>query len=711
VLVWLRHERRQGAGLTSAHRPPGWLDLLARSAAFAVVSLGLVGLPLALLGQFRRAPTALGAALVFTALTLLWHRWQRAGERARPVGRTATAAGVLALGISLGSAAVNGSQHYSHLLVDGDPAVYVVTGAVLARTGELTVPTQNATLYGGNDTVNHAGAGWFPSEDEPTVYPQFFHLLPVLLAVGHWLGGLDLLLLVTPLLGGASVLAFYCFAARVVAAPWALLATGSLAVLLPQLHFSRDAFSEIPSQLLVFAGLSLLWDVTGPVRRTGPPALAGGLVAGLVVGGSAMARIDAFLYLVPLAAALILLRTGRTGLAVIAGALVSAAVALVDGYLASPVYVASVQTQLLQTAVVLAAVGVAALVARARPAWPARLGRRLAWPVAGLVVVLAAFAWFVRPAVEVARDIPDRTNATIAALQEAEGLPVDVPRSYDEQTMHWLAWYAGPVTLALGVLGLAWLTARLLRGRDLRLAPFVLLFGLATAVYVWKPGIFPVHYWASRRFLPVTFPGLALLAALVCARLWDAGSRSSDVRVRRLARPVAGALATAVLAFPLALLPGATLPRSYHGLVPAVEAMCGTLLPEDVVLLVGGAPATTGLPQAVQGYCGVAAASAGADTDASDVRAIAEAAHEQGRRLVLLSPVPDPDAVPAGTSFRPVFDVTVPTQALSLSERPDEVYPYRVRLFAAVLEPSPTLSASCRSPCGPALTRASPSSS
>jgi hypothetical protein len=695
VLVWPRHERRQGAGLTTECRPAGWLDLLARSAGFAVVSLGLVGLPLALAGELRRVPTALGTAVVFVVLHALWHAFccSRDEQRSAPVGRAGHVVAALALLVAVGSAVVNGTQSYSHLLVDGDPAVYAVTGALLARTGELTLPTQNDALFGGEQTLEHAGAGFFPSEDEPSVYPQFFHLLPVLLAVAHWLGGVPLLLLVPALLGAASLLAFHCFAARVARPVWALLATTTLAVLLPQLHFSRDTFSEIPSQLLVFAGLALLWDVTGP-RALGRRvveaswdrrALARGLVAGLVLGGSTMARIDAFLYLVPVAAALLLLRTGRTGLAVVAGMAVPALLALTDGYLASPVYLASVDSQLLQVAFVLALVGVAAVAVRGRPAWPARLGRLLAWPVAALTVALAAFAWFVRPVVQVARDIPARTNATIAALQESEGLPVDVPRSYDELTMHWLAWYVGPVTLAVAVLGLAWLLARLLRGQDLRLAPFVLLFGLATAVYVWKPGIFPVHYWASRRFLPVTFPGLLLLCALVGDRLGAQSRAGSDRRARKAGRLGAAALAVGVLAFPLALLPGATLPRSYDGLVPGFRTLCGTLLPDDVVLLVGGPPVTTGLPQAVEGYCGVATAVAGAATTTADVEQVAAAARASGRRLVLLSPVPDPALAPDGTAFRPVLDVTVPTVALSLSSRPEDVYPYRIRVFSAVL--------------------------
>ena len=671
-----RVEQDQETGLTPDHRPPGWLDLIVRCAAFAVVAFGLAGLPLALLGELRPRPTAAGALLVFLLLHLLW--WSRSrtdrADRRRPT-RAGTGLAVLAVLLAVGSGVLNGSQHYEHLIVDGDPAVYSVTGALLARTGELTVPTREQELFGGNETVAFAGSGYFNTGDEPSVYPQFFHLLPVLLAAGSWLGGTSLLLLVNPVLGAFSLLAFYAFAARVVRPGWALLSTAALAVLLPQLHFSRDSFSEIPSQLLVFAGLALLWDVTGSRRPTGWPAVAGGLVTGLVLGGSAMARIDAFLYLVPLAVGLLIVRAGWTGLAVATGAGVSAAVALVDGYVGSPVYVESVEGPLLQTAAALVLVAVAAVVVRRSPAWVPRVGAGLAWPVAGITVALAAFAWFVRPSVQVTRRIPGRTNETIASLQAAEGLPVDVPRSYDELTMVWLSWYLGPAALAIGVLGLAWLSWRVLRGRDLRLAPFVLLLGLATAVYVWHPGIFPVQYWASRRFLPVTFPGLLLAAVWACAVVWD---RWPDWR--RVLPVVAGA---SVLAFPLALLPGATLPRSYQGLEQAVVQMCGSLLPSDVVLLVGGAPVTDGLLQPVQGYCGVVAGAASKATTTEDVEEVAAAAQAAGRRLVLLSPVPDPEVVP-DASFREIFDVTMPTPALSLSKRPDEVYDYRLRLFLAI---------------------------
>jgi hypothetical protein len=57
-----------------------------RSAAFAVVAFGLVGLPLALLGELRPRPTAAGAVLVFVGLHLLWWRWARREPERRGPG-------------------------------------------------------------------------------------------------------------------------------------------------------------------------------------------------------------------------------------------------------------------------------------------------------------------------------------------------------------------------------------------------------------------------------------------------------------------------------------------------------------------------------------------------------------------------------------------------------------------------------------------------
>jgi hypothetical protein len=627
-------------------RPPGWTCSRAPPPSPSWPS-AWSGWPLALLGELRPRPTAVGALLVFLGLHLLWWSRQRATPRtgAGPVRARAGRPGPAGRRQQRRG---QRSQHYEHLIVDGDPAVYAVTGALLARNGELTVPTRAEELYGGNETVEFAGSGWFdtrasrPSTRSSSTCCRCCWPPPAGSAAP------SLLLLVNPVLGGCSLLAFYAFAARVVRPAWALLATASLAVLLPQLHFSRDAFSEIPSQLLVFAGLALLWDVTGPRRPTGWPALAGGSSPGWC---SAARRWPASTPSStscrwPSAAARPrrLDRPGRRRRRRRLGRL-----ALVDGYLGSPVYVESVEGPLLQTAAALLLVAVAAVVVRRSPAWVPRLGARLAWPVAGLTVGWrpspgSSGRWCRSPA----RSRTARTRPSPRCRRR--GAAVDVPRSYDELTMVWLSWYLGPAALALGVLGLAWLSWRVLRGQDLRLAPFVLLVGLATAVYVWHPGIFPVQYWASRRFLPVTFPGC-------CSR------RCGPAPV---VGPLAGLAADAARAGRRvrAGLPAGAAARRHAAAQLRGAGRCGRA---DVRLAAAvrrraagrrGA-VTDGLLQPVQGYCGVAAGAASLDTTPADIEEVAAAARAAGRRLVLLSPIPDP-AVAPDAEFREIFDVTVP---------------------------------------------------
>ena len=125
---------------------------------------------------------------------------------------------------------------------------------------------------------------------------QFAHLLPALLAEAHNLGGDRLMFAATSLLSGVALLAFFVAAWRLVRNPFvALAALVSFAFLLPEVSFSRDTYSEIPMQVLIFTGLWILVD-RAAFRR---PRLA--LVAGLVLGMLQAARIDALAVLTGLA--------------------------------------------------------------------------------------------------------------------------------------------------------------------------------------------------------------------------------------------------------------------------------------------------------------------------------------------------------------------------------------------------------------------------
>jgi hypothetical protein len=103
------------------------------------------------------------------------------------------------------------------------------------------------------------------------------------------------------------------------------------------------------------------------------------------------------------------------------------------------------------------------------------------------------------------------------------------------------------------------------------------------------------------------------------------------------------------------------------------------------VLLVGGGRPAGGLPQTLQVFCEVPVAVTDRQTTRADVAAAREAAARQGRRLVLLSPVPEPELAdgPLTEEFAPVVDEVVSVVALSLTGRPDSRFPFRLELFLA----------------------------
>jgi hypothetical protein len=661
------------------------VDALPRLAAFFLVALGLVGTPLMLVGQFRPLPVVLLGGALLVALELAW---RRVAPRPSHSSRSTAVVSLLALLVAALSTAANARWGSQHLLVDGDPAVYAVTGQLLASTGALEIETLRQSVFGGVPSFNHAGAGFDANADESVVLPSFMHLLPQALAVASWVGGPQALLWMNAVLSGAALLAVFAFAARFLGRPlWALGAMTALAVSLPQLHFSRDTFSEIPAQLLVFAGLALVHDAVSRRRD----ALLPGLVPGLVLGVSCLARIDAFFYLVPLTVLVTVLalagaRLLAAGLA--AGVALGAVLGYVDLRVGSPNYL-GLQSEKLN--LIFAALGLTVLVCAAALVWRRRAvalwervrGRTLAAAVAGTVALLSAFAWFVRPHVQEARGLSPRQPTAVASLQEAAGLPVDPLRSYDELSLEWLTWYLGPVAVALGLVGFTALVYRtLVRHRtpaEARAAlaglAFLLVFGASTALYVWRPSIIPVQYWATRRFLPVTIPGLLVCAAWLAAAV-----------PRPRARAVVGAVvAVALLLPPLLFLRGHATEREYVPMLAITEQLCEELRPDDAVVLLGGGRIATGLPQTLQIFCEVPVAVVDAETTRAELAAAADAAADEGRRLVLLSPVPDPVVAdgPVDAEFEKAVDLSVSVVALELTGRPDERFTFPMTLYLA----------------------------
>jgi hypothetical protein len=578
----------------------------------------------------------------------------------------------VALLLALGFTAVNTRYSAQILDVFRDPGVYAITGQWLARHGSLPIPVQ-PEVFGGVPGVSFYSAGFDPLATAGAVHPQFSNLLPGLLAIGGWFGGDRLLLKVNPLLGGLALLSLYGLARQYVGRALALLPLVALGVSLPQLQFSRGTYSEPVTMLLVLGGLALLREAQLRDR-----AGAFGL-AGLVLGGCVLARVDGFFFLlaVPLAAAVELAgappgrrgrRLGQAG-ALLAGAAVPAAVAMVNLLELSPAYLRGLDAELWMIAAAAAAVGLLGAAAVVL-CWATPLPRRLLtgarWlPAAGAgAVVLLAAVGASRPLWQVGRtpDAPRSQTDYIAFLQRAGGFAVDGSRSYAEQTLAWLSWYWGPLVVALGTAGVAMAVHRLLARRDrLLVAPLGMLLSTAL-LYLSAPSIVPDQLWAMRRYLPVVIPGFLVASAVALSPL---------ARRSRAGLTAAVALAAGLALFPLAGSARLLTLREGVPQLAEVEQLCAAL-PADAALAVTG-PLGVTHQQTVRSSCGVPVAALREPTRDHLAR-LSASARAHGRRLHLLATdaaAIAPDAAPTGRFWEPISCVGVVHLNAAVERAPD----------------------------------------
>ncbi len=571
--------------------PPFFAAFL-RLALSALLGFSIVGLPLAMLGVLR-PPTAFPMSVV--AACALFAAWQRRAPRSDAGHRSPPWWDMAAVLVALGAAAINAKYSSQHVFVDRDPAVYAVTGAWLGNHGRLVVDMESA-VFGGAGGLIYGGMGFYPAP-EGRLYAQFLHLLPVLLAEANWLGGLWLMLKLNAVLGGLALLTTFAFSRRLMRPPFALAATLALAVGMPFTYFSRGTYSEILALVLLMGGLWALWEARTATSRSL------GLVAGLLLGATGMARVDGWLLLIALAFYVLMEVLSAEGLApsqrsrqrsfaasVAFGLLTTTALGVVDGYGFSRQYVDDLR-ETRAIGVGLAAVGGGGVLAvMLRHRLPARASverwvARLAVAVPAVVVLAAAYAWFLRPHIEQAVATDSGFSELVAGLQEQADLRREPNRTYAENTMRWLSWYLGPVALATGVLGTALLSRLGLMRRDVRLAPFLLVFLAAGALYIWRPSISPDHLWAMRRFLPVVIPGLLIACLWLASIVWRQVTRS---RFKLPARLGVLLLVGVTIAVPL----GHTYPlwrimRTYVPLAYEYERFCRTMPPGAAVVLVG----------------------------------------------------------------------------------------------------------------------------
>ena len=581
---------------------PQWIRALAFAGASGVAAFGSVGLALAIVGAYRPLLVVpLGAAAWFGVLRL-------AGPMLHARGSTRAADNAVA-GIGLtfvGSIALWNAMHASeHVLINRDGGAYVNAARWIAGHGNLQV-VPNVGPFAHQHALTFGSLAVSEGNDHSLSF-QFAHLLPAMLAEARLLGGDRLMFAAPALLSGIALLAFFVAAWRCLRRPLvALAALVSFAFVIPEVSFSRDAYSEIPCQILLFSALWILADRRG--LRTPKTAF----VAGLLLGCVQAARIDAIALLVGLpvlfATAWILAAPrDRRAVAASAGACAVGLVpgltlGFVDMIVRSSQYFHALRGRVdaLLAAAAISAVAslVIVLVAAHRPG-PRGDATRRGWIASAVVLGLGFSAWFVRPRFAHVRGAP---NQVIAAFQAAANIPVDPTRSYWERSVVWMSWYLGPVTVAAAIVAAALLARSLVRRTWRDAFVGVAILGPPSVLYLWRASAFADQVWVDRRYLDSALPLLTLLAFALVAALAAGAPRGLP---RWVPMTAAVSIATVAVLYPMGSVVGVRNMTEQRGDLGVVDDACRIIGPHAAVVVLQESVESVyvTVPQALRGWC------------------------------------------------------------------------------------------------------------
>jgi hypothetical protein len=587
------------SGAVANARPDMASRVLATVTALPVllaIAVLLAGFPLLVLKHFAPVPMVIGTIICAAVIVPLGLRHLPALKFTAPWW---TVAAIPAIAVAFGI--FQAIHHSQFIIVTRDPASYMQFAAWLSGHHSLPIP-QHRSMFGANyKFIRYESFAFYQVHE--TVVPQFMAGMPMVLSFGFWLGGVNAALLVPPLLGAAAVLTFGGLAARLMNPRWAVLATAALAISLPEMFTSRSAYSEPLTQILFLGGIALIVDA---LRRDGTPARVLAALAGLGLGLTVLVRIDGASDILPLIPYVGLLLIGRRpqALPLLGGAAVGALYGVADAVMFSRPYLKTISASLKPLAalvVFVALLTVVAVMVLLRYGVPKITS---AWVLNAVSVLPFAvlFVLWVRPDRHKMPSASDITRLNTFA---------------QEFGVRWLSWYAGVPIIIAGLIGIALLSRRCLRGEAPQWTLPLLTFCWASAIVLYRPAITPDQPWASRRLVPAVLPGFILLAAWTCG--WAIGK----VRALGYPRVLNAGLATAcsaALLVPVAvtswgvrvtghgiLADGLADRTTYTGEVAAVNKMCAAF-PENASVVIISGPIADRLLEAVRGMCGLPAA-------------------------------------------------------------------------------------------------------
>ena len=488
--------------------PGGSLTLGELASLSAASAVGLVALTSLMAGHLAVHDPPLVFAVAATLIggaSYAIRRWARV-----PVVINSHSLAPLLCGIAV--AAVMLFPGFEYGTGGRDPGVYVEHAVAIQRTDGVTFDddlaqpglpdgiTEPWTKPCPTCALQKWPGLWVEPGNKGSIYPQFYHLWPALLATAKDVGGFTGLFNTGPLLGLIAVGLCVCIAWRV----GGMVAAWAAAVILPtnmlQVWQSKYPTAEIFGQMLFLAFvLAVVVSI-----RTGSRAAAAG--AGIFLSLIYLARADAIVVvLMAWAGACALIAMGRfdaRGWHFVAGAGILLPYAWYQAYGLASYYTLVNQVPELSKIVLLMAVlgSFAAVLNRQRRL----VGNMLAWArpdvrrarlglafvgVCGLLMLLGALR-------------PRLFGENYRVVWSGN------TRSYDEMSLIRLTWFFSVPGMALLLGGVAYVAMRRWRADAwLIMLPTV----ISLVLYCYHLRNSPYLMWATRRFVTTVVPGMVIL--------------------------------------------------------------------------------------------------------------------------------------------------------------------------------------------------------
>jgi len=459
-----------------------------------------------------------------------WCFYVCSGERMR-----IDAASWLAIGIAV--IAMGCAWPPGHVMqMQWDPAVYIQSGAVLAREGGISFDL--SVFHDLPEILQElvSVTGWHQSpysgmilNESGRVVPVFFHLFPVWVAYCFSLGGLDAALAVNIPLYGLAIMLMFALARQWFGPGWGVIAALLLAAFPAELWQSRFPTSELLAQVLLLGG----WYFLDVALANSSRSRISGLLAGVSFGLAMMARFDSLLVVVPLLILLVGLWRDRVQRPVMWTVMIPMLLLVAHSFIhvslaGSPYFPRRtwVVAGLVVAVIIVLVQIIVLLVRRSDHTWWNTLSPRLAGTCCAGWLGWMFFSWLIRPLLA-------SHSRLVAWLPD---LPAIITHSFlyrhmigaDAWNMYIIEQLAGWPLLLIGLIGVPLVLFGHARRGALPLWAMISMAG-------WGLLMFAIHHeralmWLSRRLIPVVVPAL-IIGAVSCGSAID-----RSIRLRNSAR-------------------------------------------------------------------------------------------------------------------------------------------------------------------------------